>query len=435
MMDSLGYNSQVVKLLGAAGIRVLENINTFVCICAEDEIVYINNMGIKVFKAETAQDVLGRSIVDFLSAEFAAILSEGLEALTEENEGIPVNMTRLNGDVLHGKIFVRYLDQTDDGRRSYLFECHDITGFIQAAAAVKQRQDRIDGILKSVAEAIITIDESGLITEFNPAAEASFGYTRGEALRENINTLIPNLFKEKHVKNKGKFILSAVQDLMGVPLEFEACRQDNSVFPVLLTSSTIRESTGNLSMTAVARDISIEKEQEKQLKFLAYHDQLTGLPNRILFEDRLKLALLNARRSKEIGAIMFIDLDRFKPVNDELGHDAGDAVLRQVSDRLQACVRATDTVARVGGDEFIVILAEIKQIPDAAKIAANIIKSINEPFYTSGAECSLGASIGISIFPNDGGELDVLVKKADEAMYEIKKRGRNNYLFVHDLAE
>ena len=184
------------------------------------------------------------------------------------------------------------------------------------------------------------------------------------------------------------------------------------------------EIAANLTGIAVER-----KESEQNLNYLAHYDALTHLPNRVLFLDRLSQALASARRNNRLVALMFLDLDRFKNVNDSLGHDSGDQLLSEVATRLISCIRNEDTVSRLGGDEFTIILGEINSAEDAAHIAQKLLNSLTEPFTLKGHEIFISASIGITIFPDDSTDNDSLLKNADMAMYDAKQRGRNNYQF------
>jgi diguanylate cyclase (GGDEF)-like protein len=170
-------------------------------------------------------------------------------------------------------------------------------------------------------------------------------------------------------------------------------------------------------------------EMERKIKDMAHHDELTGLPNRRLFFDRLDDALLQAMRYVHRLAVLFIDLNRFKAVNDTLGHAAGDAILREAAARLKTCVRESDTVSRVGGDEFTILLRKINEPGDAAGVAAKVVSALSEPFEFKRQICSVGAGIGISLFPEDGADVETLVGKADKAMYRIKAQGLDDYCF------
>ncbi|MEE8484921.1 MAG: diguanylate cyclase, partial [Nitrospinota bacterium] len=174
------------------------------------------------------------------------------------------------------------------------------------------------------------------------------------------------------------------------------------------------------------RDITERKRQEDRISFMAFHDPLTGLPNRRTFTDRLTRELIHAKRNKSKGAVMFMDLDCFKEVNDTMGHDVGDVLLQHVAMRIQRCLREEDTVSRIGGDEFVVVLSKIKDEEDSLLVAKKIIETVKETIKIENREVNTTVSIGISIFPTDGEEPEILIKRADDAMYIVKREGRNN---------
>jgi diguanylate cyclase (GGDEF)-like protein len=183
---------------------------------------------------------------------------------------------------------------------------------------------------------------------------------------------------------------------------------------------------GIVSMT----DFTARKQAEARVEHMATHDGLTDLPSLRLANDRLTMALAMSRRQKREGAVLFMDLDGFKQVNDTLGHDAGDHVLRQVGRRMQECVRETDTVARIGGDEFLIVAYGLNMPSDAVTIAEKILRTVSRPILYQGREATVGASIGIATFPTHGYDREKLLKLADEAMYQVKSSGKNGYRFA-----
>lgn len=189
-----------------------------------------------------------------------------------------------------------------------------------------------------------------------------------------------------------------------------------------------RTHDGNpLRMIGTHADITVRKEMEERMRHLAHYDALTELPNRALITDRLQQAVIKARRDKTHMAVMFLDLDKFKPVNDNWGHDIGDLLLKQVAQRLLVCVRASDTVARIGGDEFIVLLPTIEQELDTTVVAEKILHALKQPFDVAGHVLNISGSIGIAVYPEHGDDEKLLLINADIAMYHAKKDGRNDY--------
>ncbi|HXE96904.1 MAG TPA: diguanylate cyclase [Dongiaceae bacterium] len=218
-------------------------------------------------------------------------------------------------------------------------------------------------------------------------------------------------------------------------MEKRYIRKDRQVVWTQLTSSVIRDAAGApLYLVAQIEDITDRRQSREQIHQLAYYDVLTCLPNRRLLKDRLKQSLAQAKRYKRSLALMFLDLDNFKNINDTLGHDMGDELLKVVADRLQACVRSIDTVCRQGGDEFIIVLSEIAHPEDAAVVANKIINAINEPVSLNENDVHITTSIGIAMYPVNGtDDAKELMKKADKAMYETKNKGRNGFTFYQSV--
>jgi diguanylate cyclase (GGDEF)-like protein/PAS domain S-box-containing protein len=192
---------------------------------------------------------------------------------------------------------------------------------------------------------------------------------------------------------------------------------------------------GKPAVQIIFRDVTARVEAKQLLERMAYYDQLTRLPNRALFFDRLNMNLAQARRYGYSFAILYLDLDRFKAVNDTLGHDKGDLLLAQVGARLENCARSSDTVSRIGGDEFVIIMSRVNDPADAAVVARKVVSAMTAGFDLDGARCSIGGSIGISLFPADADDADPLLKKADMAMYEAKQQGGNRFLYFHELSK
>ncbi|MEC5159715.1 MULTISPECIES: sensor domain-containing protein [unclassified Janthinobacterium] len=214
--------------------------------------------------------------------------------------------------------------------------------------------------------------------------------------------------------------------------EIEGKRKNGQRYPAWLSLTAIRDSAGAVSnYMGIVSDITERKKSEAHTRHLAEHDFLTDLPNRVLLLDRLSLALAAARRKHSMLATLFLDLDHFKNINDTMGHRVGDLLLKEVARRLIKCVRGVDTVSRQGGDEFVIILADLGGVDQAAHVAASVQHAVSQPYQIDGHELYISTSIGVSIFPSDGGDIDTLVKNADIAMYHAKEGGRNGYQFFN----
>jgi diguanylate cyclase (GGDEF)-like protein len=211
-------------------------------------------------------------------------------------------------------------------------------------------------------------------------------------------------------------------------------KKDGEDYLEWLSIAAVKDEQGKVShYIGIFSDITSEKESEERLLYLAHYDQLTGLPNRILFNDRLTQALAQAKRGQLQVAVMFLDLDGFKLVNDTLGHAAGDELLRQVAQRLTSCLRATDSVARFGGDEFTIVLPAIEDRSDVIRVANKIIEEVARPYPLDGSEAAITTSIGISLYPGDGADPSVLIHRADNAMYHTKRHGKNHHEFYGEI--
>lgn len=209
-------------------------------------------------------------------------------------------------------------------------------------------------------------------------------------------------------------------------------RKNGEIFAELLTINAVKNDRGNIShYVSIFADITEHKETEEHVRHLAHYDVLTDLPNRSLFNDRLGQAIINAQRDGGRAAVMFLDLDRFKIINDTLGHGIGDLLLQEVAGRLTGCVRQGDTVSRLGGDEFVVLLPELNDEKDAQLVAQKLLNAAELPIVMEGHELHISVSIGISYYPMDGTDTETLMKNADVAMYRAKEEGRNNYQFYH----
>ena len=292
---------------------------------------------------------------------------------------------------------------------------------------------RYRAVIASTLDCVVAVDEQDRLIEFNPAAERTFDYLAKDILgREVADVLVPPDNREYYRSLAQRIRDNPGSSLLDRRIETTAMRSDGSEFPVELTVARVEGSGGTgPSFYGIVRDIAERRRGEEQLAYLAYHDALTGLPNRILVEQEVDLALARARRAGAAAALMFVDLDDFKEVNDRLGHAAGDRLLAGVSARLRGVLRDSDVLARQGGDEFLVLLGDLADDPTAAaeSVGGKLLSALQEPFVVAGTEVRTGASIGISLYPDDAADTEALLRHADVAMYRAKAAGGGRLVF------
>ena len=282
------------------------------------------------------------------------------------------------------------------------------------------------GVFENTAEGVIITDTAGSILEVNRAASEILGFSREELIGQS-----PKIWNSaRHDKSFYRARQRALKDTGHWRGEVWKRRKDGSVLPVWETISDINNESGRLThYVIVFSDISQIKQSQEQLDYLAHHDALTDLPNRLLLNERLEQAIRHAERNNTQIAIIFFDLDNFKHINDSLGHPVGDKLLQEVANKLKQTIRLEDTVARIGGDEFVLLLEDIGRPEHAGIIAEKLISLANKPFYHEGQEIAITASMGICLYPRDGKNPAVLLRNADAAMYRAKQEGRNTYQF------
>jgi diguanylate cyclase (GGDEF)-like protein/PAS domain S-box-containing protein len=261
---------------------------------------------------------------------------------------------------------------------------------------------------------------------WNKAAANIFGYTETEIMGKPLPFLTPEHAWQAQEAALARVAVNPEQGAIGETVELVGRRKDGEEFPIELSLSAWTQGDQQF-YTGILRDITERKQALQRLDYLATHDTLTGLPNRTLFADRLEQALTRSGWNNRLVAVMFLDLDHFKGINDTLGHDAGDQLLRTVAVRLTSAVRDGDTVARQGGDEFTIILIDMAHIDDVALVAQKILNAMAQPFDWGGHRMPVTFSIGIACFPVDGTDAQTLLKHADTALYHAKARGRNNF--------
>jgi diguanylate cyclase (GGDEF)-like protein/PAS domain S-box-containing protein len=307
----------------------------------------------------------------------------------------------------------------------------------QMEIKLKEREGWLTTILQGIGEGVIATDRFGNITFMNPVAEKLTGWNQPESIGKSLTSVL-HLMDE----DTGKLIRLGIPELLANTTSNPVNGNVQIVnyverTPIELTSTAIRDEKENVcGLVLVLHDLTERKRYEEKLRYNAVTDHLTALPNRFLFFDRLNMALAQAQRDFQKLGVLMLDLDNFKKVNDTHGHNIGDQLLKAVADRLLSMFRKGDTIARWGGDEFILLLPEIRQADVAKSVADRILDSFSRPFELDGQKIAITTSIGIAIFADDGDDADTLIKNADIAMYHAKAAGRNCFHhYTHEQRE
>ena len=349
-----------------------------------------------------------------------------LSMVAESGKAVSLEFSRKIGK--HGK--VRHFELK--GYPIIDAETEQVTKIIESINDVTERKEAEENqrvaaeAMDNVMEGILVINTLGEIEFANPAFLTATGYKSNEVLGKDLSFL-------KSDKHDDAFYQNVCHQLKTNGMwkgEIWTRRRSGESYPQWLSVTEIKSNNGKVThYVGASRDITLIKEAEEEIKYRAYHDPLTNLPNRLLFRDRLQHAIARASRIHKQIAILFIDLDHFKNFNDSLGHTFGDRLLQVVANKFTTCVREGDTVARIGGDEFTVIMEDIDSEDDVVVVASKLIDLFKEHIDINGESAYLGASIGISMYPNDGKDVETLTKLADTAMYCAKDEGRNSYRF------
>ena len=398
---------------GKAFKAILDHMNNLVCLCDGGVLDYINPVGLEVLGFESGADARGRSIAEFLHPDYADFGELPLRDLAAEQAPVSLKLVDTRNRVLDVEMWVSELPFLD----RFMIEIRDITSHVRAAKNLRSREQWLEGVINTVADGIISIDSHGDIRSFNKAAEQIFGFSAEEMLGQNLRVLVPaeDGDDEKQPRWSG---------MQGDLHELKGRRKSGDEFFMEMAVRELKQGE-QMSFTGIVRDITERKRIEEQIRTLAHFDTVTSLPNRNLLSDRLEEAIKRSLRGAHKIALLYIDLNKFKPINDELGHDAGDRALRFVAEQMKHSVRDSDTVARVGGDEFVVLLENVADLDAVKSIAEKILTNIGQPIEFSSGPRSIGAAMGISLHPGNGRSRDELMKSADQAMYKAKETGES----------
>ncbi len=301
----------------------------------------------------------------------------------------------------------------------------------QTKRHMELNQHTVTALLESSSQGIFGINVDGTIRIANLAAHRIFGYEPDELIGKPLDILIDAPQRAAHAHHLRSFFVSSSERKMRHGLDLQGRRKNGELFPIEAAITVTDTSEGMMGVSFVT-DITERKRAEEKLRHAAQHDPLTGLPNRALVYEIGAQLIGGAQRHKHKLAVMFFDLDRFKPINDTYGHRTGDLMLQEVARRLKTSVRSSDLVGRLGGDEFVAVLTELHSDAHLESIASHLLKRLSEPYRIESLELHTSPSIGISLYTDDGNDIDLLIRRADAAMYHAKSRGRNNYQYFSE---
>jgi diguanylate cyclase (GGDEF)-like protein/PAS domain S-box-containing protein len=395
------------------------------------EIVLLNVQAEKRF-GYSRDELVGQKVKNIIPQGFAErLIADGTRtaagALAQQiGAGIELNGRRKDGSEFPIEIMLSPLESAEGILVTAAIR--DISVRKQAEKHLAQMEGRYRGLLEAAPDAMVVVNQRGEIVLLNVQAEKQFGYHRDELVGQKVKNIIPQGFAERLIADALRSAEDALAQQIGAGIELNGRRKDGSEFPIEIMLSPLEGAEGTL-VTAAIRDITTRKKAEAQMIHSSEHDFLTGLPNRMLLNDRVNQAIRFALRHRKKVAVLFLDLDGFKHINDFLGHPTGDKLLQSIAKRLVDCVRGSDTVSRQGGDEFVVLLSEEEHSEDASITARKMLQAVAEAHFIDQHDLHVTSSVGVSVYPDDGLDAETLIKNADTAMYQAKENGRQSYQF------
>ena len=407
--------------------RLVQQTPEMIAVHSAGKFVFINAAGAELLGAASPEELIGKPVMDFVHPDYRELVRSRMDQT--EGEGRAADLVhekflRTDGSTID--VEVTSMPMTYQGRPATQAIAKDVTERLRAEKDLRESEERYRAVVEQSVESIYLFDpDTKQILEANAALEELLGYTSGELSGMTLYDIVAHppedidLTVERHLLEGQRFVG-----------ERRYRRKDGSVIQVGVSATVIPYQDGN-AICAVARDVTEQKALEEQLKHQAFHDPLTDLPNRALFLDRLAHALSSVRRERGSVAVLFVDLDDFKSINDSLGHEAGDLLLSQVAWRLGSCVRPGDTVARLFGDEFSILLDSPAEVEEAQRVTERIMARLRAPFHLGGKEVFVSSSIGIASGPvSDSPEREQpkdVLHRADLAMYAAKSSGKSQY--------
>lgn len=399
-----------------------------------DLIAMLDTGGRRVYNNPSYRQIFGHEVLEAGSDSFSEIHPEDRDRIkdifrktvaTGIGERAEFRFLLKDGSIRHIESEGNVVCDTNGEVSKVIVVSRDVTGRKRAEEALQESEQRFRAIFENAAIGIARVSLTGHIRQINDVFCKIIGYSREEALSQQFSFQQITFPEDREISlARLKKLLDGESD--SYTTEKRYLRKDGSVVWANISVSLLRDVAGKpLYFISAAQDITGRKMLEEQLRRLSNYDTLTDLPNRVLLGDRTHQALAAAKRDMTRMALMYVDLDEFKPINDTFGHNTGDLLLKEAAKRMQDCVRASDTVARIGGDEFAVLLPAIETGQDAMVVAEKIRHALCRPFELGGHSIRISSSIGIAVYPENGSEEKALLNNADAAMYSAKKCGCN----------
>ena len=428
---ALRRESQQLALTRTTLNSIIHHLPSFVAYWDNDlNNVFSNDTDGKWFGV-TAIDMLGRSIFEVIGEKNNALFVKDIKAASE-GQTITIDSTITAVDGTERSIYGSFIPTKIDGLSSGLVMLlNDISELKATQNALHNEKEQLKVTLNSIGDAVIATDIHGHVTFMNPIAESLTGWYGAEVMGRPIEEVMPLRDSSlQYSLTNPVYLALKEQRVVGMALNSSLRRRDGQHFEVEDSAAPIRDKGGQIQGSIIVfHDVSEARAMALKMSHLANHDALTNLPNRMLLQDRTERALFNALRKREKAAMLVLDMDHFKIINDSVGHSVGDVLLQTIAKRLKNFSRSIDTVSRHGGDEFIVLLPEVMDVNQVAVYAQRLMEVISEPIWVEQNRFVMSSSIGISIFPDDCDDMEAMYRHADSAMYQAKHSGRNRWQF------
>lgn len=450
-------NDVIGEMTSFAVTDTLNAVSDMVCVCIDGVIRHINTSGVAILGAANREALIGLTFQNLICDDFAATIDDILAVIADETNATPMHVKCLNGKLESLAIQVKRLPEL--GSHAYVVIGQSLTRQVELSAALHQGEVRFRKLVHSALDLICVLDD-GIVSYINQAGLLVLKATHeSEVVGKPFSAFLHPDYQEifdgdiSELADENMLIRLRLNDLkqnyfdgeMGITvletaktvrcmIEVRDITAHNRAVTALRQSIETLEQRVEERTRELQEEVTERRRAEEMLRHVASHDGLTDLPNRSLLMDRLNKAIHRAHRDSKKCAVMFIDLDGFKPINDTLGHDMGDLLLRVVANRLTATIRETDTAARFGGDEFVLILTDLDKADDALPVGKKILDALRQPVDLNGNDAHIGASIGIAAYPDHGLNAEEVLKQADTAMYAVKESGKNAYVMASQEA-